>query len=168
MTVRPSPVGFEVRPYAPRDRAWVATGHGRHYRRVEGFDTGFDDAVAAALDDIDARLGRDRTFGLVLWDAGGTRRGSIFACDMGAAARLRLFLLDQRLHGRGLGRAMLEATLAKASAAGFRRVEVSTFEAHSAACGLYRRAGFAETAQTPCTAFGRRLVQVDFRRVLEG
>jgi len=168
MSPRPLPDDFDLRPYTLRDRAWIAAAHSLHYREVEGFDASFDDAVAAALDDIHARLGRDRTFGLVLWDAGGTRRGSIFACDMGAAARLRLVLLERGLHGRGLGRAMLEAALAGASAAGVRSVEVSTFDAHAAACGLYRRAGFAEVARTPCTAFGRRMAQVEFRCGLEG
>lgn len=166
MSHHPLPGGFALRRYAAADRAWIVAAHSLHYREVEGFDAGFDGAVAAALDDIHARLGRDRTFGLVLWDAGGTRRGSIFACDMGAGARLRLFLLDQCLHGRGLGRAMLEAALAEAGAAGVRSVEVSTFDAHAAACALYLRAGFAEVARTPCTAFGRRMAQVDFRRAL--
>lgn len=168
MSRHPLPGGFVLRPCTAADRAWIAAAHSLHYREVEGFDASFDDAIAAALYDIHARLGRDRTFGLVLWDAGGTRHGSIFACDMGLAARLRLFLLEQCLHGRGLGRAMLEAALAGAGAAGVRSVEVSTFDAHAAACGLYRRAGFAEVARTPCTAFGRRMVQVEFRRVLEG
>ena len=168
MSHHPLPGGFVLRPCAAADRAWIAAAHSLHYREVEGFDASFDEAVAAALDDIGARLGRDRTFGLLLWDAGGTRRGSIFACDMGAAARLRLFLLDRRLHGRGLGRAILEAALAGAAAAGFRCVEVSTFDAHAAACGLYLRASFAETARTPCTAFGRRMMQMDFQRALEG
>lgn len=166
MSPRPLPDDFDLRPYTLRDSAWIATAHSLHYREFEGFDASFDDAVAAALDDIHARLGRDRTFGLVLWDAGGTRRGSVFACDMGSTARLRLFLLESGLQGRGLGRAMLEAALARAGAAGARSVEVSTFDAHAAACGLYRRAGFAEVARTPCTAFGRRMAQVDFRRAL--
>lgn len=166
MTARPLRDGVSLRPYAPADRAWVAAAHSQHYRGVEGFDAGFDDAVVAAFDGIDAGLGRDRTFGLILRDARGTRRGSAFACDMGAAARLRLVLLDQGLRGRGLGRSMLDAALTEAGAAGFRHVEVSTFDVHAAACALYLRTGFAETARTPRTSFGRQMVQVDFRRSL--
>ena len=167
MTV-PAP-GFALRPFAPADRAWVAAAHGTHYRRVEGFDAGFDTAVAAALDDIEARLGRDRSFGLILWTTpAGARCGSIFCCAAGGqAARLRLFLLEPALHGRGLGRAMLAAATAQAQARGFRSLDVATFDAHAAACRLYARAGFEEVARRPCTAFGRSMAQVDFRLDLD-
>lgn len=162
MTGRPLPDGFALRPYTVADRDWVAAAHAAHYRRVERFGPDFDAAVTSALDDVAASLGRDRTFGLILTDADGARRGSIFACDAGAAARLRLVLIDAGLRGRGLGRAMLGAVLAAAAAAGFQRVVVSSFNAHAAACKLYARAGFAERERTPCTAFGRRMVRVDF------
>ena len=150
------------RPTATRAVARANGAHRMHYNSPEGFEACFDGAVAAALEDFAARIGIDRTFGLILRDEGGARCGSVFASDMGAAARLRLFLIDRHLHGRGLGRAMLDAVLFKASEASFRHIAVSTFDARGAACRLYARAGFAETARAPCTAFGRRMVQIDY------
>lgn len=151
-----------LRPYFKSDRRWVASAHIAHYRSVERFDSSFDDAVWHALSDIDSRLGHDRTFGLILLNADNARCGSVFACDMGVAARIRLFLLDRRLHGKGLGREMLSAVLGSIGEAGFRRIEVSTFDAHAAACKLYSEAGFIEQARTPSTAFGRHMARVDF------
>lgn len=162
MTERLLPDDFALRPYVDADRDQVAAAHAAHYREAEKFDENFDAAVIAALNDITSCLGRDRTFGLILQGADGARCGSIFACDTGAVARLRLFLIDRGLQGRGLGKALLTTALTKAHLAGFRCVEVSTFDAHSAACKIYARAGFVERTRTPCTAFGRRMVQVDF------
>jgi len=154
--------GFVLRPYFKSDGHWVASAHIKHYRSVERFDPSFDDAVWHALSDIDSRLRNDRTFGLILLNADKARCGSVFACDTGVAARVRLFLLDRRLHGQGLGRAMLSAVLGAIGEAGFSRIEVSTVEAHASACRLYSTAGFIEQARTPTTTFGRRMAQVDF------
>lgn len=160
------PHGFALRPYSSLDEAWVAAAHIAHYRTLERFDASFDEVVHGALADIGTRLGRDRTFGLILESADGARSGSIFACDMGSAARLRLFFLEPELQGRGLGKAMLGVMMDAISAAGFFRIEVSTFDAHTAACRLYLRSGFTEEERTPCVAFGRRMVQLEYARDL--
>jgi GNAT superfamily N-acetyltransferase len=154
--------GFVLRPYFKSDGHWVASAHIKHYRSVERFDASFDDAVWHALSDIDSRLGNDRTFGLILLNAHKARCGSVFACDTGVAARIRLFLLDRGLHGQGLGRAMFSAVLGASGDAGFSRIEVSTFDAHASACRLYSAVGFIEQARMPTTTFGRRMAQVDF------
>lgn len=154
--------GFALRRYTPRDRDWVTAAHIAHYRTVERFDQSFDAAVASALADIDSRIGVDRTFGLVLQNPEGKPFGSIFACDMTSCARLRLFLLDQGLHGRGFGRIMLTAVVAAVKQAGMLQIAVSTFDAHTAACDLYTGFGFVTQASIPCSAFGRQMVQIDF------
>lgn len=162
MTVSPISHGFQLRPYQKSDRDWVLAAHVAHYRAVERFDPTFDLAVAQALADIDGRIGIDRTFGLVLLDQDGAPRGTGFACDTGASAKLRLFLVDRPLQGQGLGHDMLSALLDRGGQAGFRRIEVATFDAHCAACRLYLRCGFAEEARAPCLAFGRQMVRIDF------
>lgn len=154
--------GLALRPYSASDRDWVASAHIAHYRSVERFDPSFDDVVWKALSDIDRRIEEDRTFGLVLEGSADVRHGSIFLCDTGHSARIRLFYLDRQLHGEGLGRAMLLAALEAARDSGFRQIEVSTFDTHAAACSLYARTGFIEQARTRCISFGRRMAQVDF------
>ncbi len=44
--------------------------------------------------------------------------------------------------GRGIGRSLLDSTLASVLAAGFRRVELEVYATNTAAVSLYRRAGF--------------------------
>lgn len=151
-----------LRPYSTLDRDWVYAAHAEHYRVAEHFDETFKEAVSHALVDINKRIGTDRTFGFILQNADGVRRGSIFGCDGEGFVNLRLFLLDRDLHGQGVGRAMLKATIRTAKKASFGRIEVSTFDAHVAACRLYASAGFIEQSRKPCTAFGRSMVQIDF------
>ncbi|GAB5448104.1 GNAT family N-acetyltransferase [Gymnodinialimonas sp.] len=156
----------QIRPYTPPDRAAVAQLNITYYTRTHAFDESFAQAVSDALDAIDhAIAGNTRQGWVVIQD--NTPKGSLFLTPDGpAAARLRLFLLDPSLQGRGLGREMLAAALQTARSLGFARLNVSTFTIHPAACALYARAGFSEASRHPRRAFGHALTQVDFTRAV--
>lgn len=57
------------------------------------------------------------------------------------------FMIDHRFQGRGLGRAGLEAVLARARADGCRRVRLSVAPHNEVARRLYVSAGFRETGE---------------------
>ena len=46
--------------------------------------------------------------------------------------------------GRGLGRKLLEATLAKARTKNFEKIELQVYASNAAGCALYRKLGFIE------------------------
>jgi GNAT superfamily N-acetyltransferase len=70
-------------------------------------------------------------------------RGSLALTDEGdGVARVRWFVLDAALRGRGLGRALVADLLATARASGCRQLELETFSALTAAATIYREAGF--------------------------
>src|SRR4051812_44071170 len=56
--------------------------------------------------------------------------------------------VDEAARGAGLGRALMEATLARARARGCRRVELDVNEANEPAQRLYGSFGFSATANT--------------------
>ena len=58
---------------------------------------------------------------------------------------LRKMYLDPVLRGRGMGRRLLELALDHARSGGFRRMELETNHAMTAAIALYEQAGFVET-----------------------
>jgi len=60
--------------------------------------------------------------------------------------------VDAAARGAGLGRAMVEAVVARAQERGCRRVELETDEDNAAALAVYRAAGFRSGAEEP----GRR------------
>jgi GNAT superfamily N-acetyltransferase len=77
-------------------------------------------------------------------------------------AKLRLFLLEPRARGIGLGRLLLETCTGFARGAGYRRMTLWTHESHRAACALYAKAGFACTRSEPVRSFGVDLVEQEW------
>jgi GNAT superfamily N-acetyltransferase len=81
-------------------------------------------------------------------------------------ARLRLFLIEPQARGTGLAQNMLQACLAFASNAGYRRMRLWTHESHRAAGRLYARNGFTLVSQRPARAFGCDVVDQTWERRL--
>ncbi|MGY6517578.1 MAG: N-acetyltransferase family protein [Lysobacteraceae bacterium] len=165
----PASTPLALRDITAEDLPWVLESHRDVYTREYGFDGTFVHAVEAALKAFARQRDPRRDGGWVAWDRA-ARVGSILCgrSDEPDSARIRLFLLTPDHRGQGLGRQMLDHALAFARSAGYRQVKVSTYTAHAAACALYRRMGFWLQASTPAHAFGRDLVEVDFRRELAG
>lgn len=63
------------------------------------------------------------------------------------AARLRFFILDPSLRGRGLGRAMMRQAMQFCRESGYRRVYLTTLPRLDAALHLYREFGFTLVSQ---------------------
>ncbi|WP_318527944.1 helix-turn-helix domain-containing GNAT family N-acetyltransferase [Defluviimonas sp. WL0075] len=140
------------------DAGWITQRHGTLYARDEGYDLSFEALVAGIVAGfLTTRVaGRDRA-----WIAcrGAERLGSIFCVHEDAdTARLRLFLLEPKARGIGLGRRMLETCLNHARAFGYNRMVLWTHKSHAAACGLYAATGFRMTGQQPAQAFGRSVI----------
>jgi ribosomal protein S18 acetylase RimI-like enzyme len=86
-----------------------------------------DDAPAAGVAQLRFRYG--------IWRAGGD-------------CLLEDLYVDAAARGAGLGRALVEATLARARARGCRRVELDVNEANATAQRLYGSFGFSATSNT--------------------
>lgn len=75
------------------------------------------------------------------------------------SARLRFFILDDSLRGRGLGRRMLAEAIQFCRERGYKRVYLTTLPNLDAALRLYREQGFALISETPGTFHGSRFVE---------
>ncbi len=154
------------------DRDWVRAVHLAHYQTHEGFDAGFEAPLDAALDEVLGHAPSPAQQGLCpggwVVEARDGRAGCLFVSDAPPSAwRLRLFLVTEPARGRGLGRRLLATAEAAARAAGRTSLVVATHAEHQAACALYARAGFAETARHPVRRWGRRLTEVHWEKPLE-
>jgi ribosomal protein S18 acetylase RimI-like enzyme len=74
-------------------------------------------------------------------------RPSLYA--EGAEAYLQELYVAPRLRGRGIGRALLEATIAAAREAGASSLDLNTGETDTAARGLYESSGFTNREGGP-------------------
>jgi ribosomal protein S18 acetylase RimI-like enzyme len=102
-------------------------------RLLEDPDTEF--LLAAAADDAPAAGVAQLRFRYGVWRAGGD-------------CLLEDLFVDDDARGAGLGRALVEATLAHARARGCRRVELDVNERNEAAQRLYGSFGFSATSNT--------------------
>ena len=121
----------------------IAALHGRVYAASHGFGRAFETTVATGLGAMLAGLDPARDLFRAA-EAEGRFRGSI-ALDAAAGdgtARLRYFVLDAALRGRGIGKGWMDALMAHARATGLRRIELWTLTGLDAATALYERAGF--------------------------
>ena len=168
-TIMPSdPATIVVREYSPTDRKWVTDANVRHYVTEEDFDANFATAVSSALSMLAAQYENETSRFLIVETSDSHEPvGCVFfsAEDVGIG-RLRLFYLDQAYRGRGIGRRMIEEVIAHARARDFDTIRVSTFDRHVSACRLYRAFGFQEQIRDSTVAFGQRMRQIDFEKVL--
>lgn len=76
------------------------------------------------------------------------------------AARLRFFILDESLRGKGLGRSMMAAAMHYCRERRYRRVFLTTLPGLDAAMRIYKSYGFAQVREDERTFHGSDFVEV--------
>ncbi|MEP6322370.1 MAG: GNAT family N-acetyltransferase [Paracoccaceae bacterium] len=148
-----------LRPFEPADTDWLVERHATLYARDEGFDDTFGPLVRSILEAFCAEHDPACEQGWIAVE-GDQRLGSVFCVRLAAeTATLRLFLLVPEARGKGVGRRLLERCMWFARDSGYGGMQLWTHESHSAACALYRRAGWTLTESHPVRSFGQDLVE---------
>ena len=148
-----------LRLFTANDRDWLVDRHRVLYTRDDGFDDSFGDLVAEILDDFLTGHESEHECGWIAHD-NNVRLGSIFCVRHSPTiAKLRLFLLVPEARGKGVGRVMLETCMGFAKTSGYGGMQLWTHESHTAACALYRAAGWQLDASKPVRSFGQDLVE---------
>lgn len=148
---------YLIRPPRPGDYGWIVHRHGALYDQEYGWGAAHEALVARIVADYIDRYDERRT---AMWiaESDGEPVGSI-ACMRkdDETAQLRLFLVEPRARGMGIGTRLVEECLRFARGAGYRRIMLWTYDALAAARRIYQRAGFTLDRSEPVTAYGRRL-----------
>jgi ribosomal protein S18 acetylase RimI-like enzyme len=139
----------------PPDADAIAELHRRVYTPEYGMNEVFVSRVAEGVHAAVAG-GWPRAGGAVwLVDGEAELRGSLALTDEGEGlGRLRWFVLDPTLRGRGLGRRLVSELVATARQQGFERLELETFSALTSAARIYREHGFTRTWERERTDWG--------------
>jgi len=157
---------IELRAHAPGDMGWIVERHAMLYAREYGFDGRFEAMVA----EIAASFLRSHApaFECCRIAVRGTERvGSVMVVRSDEeTAKLRLLLVEPSARGTGLGRRLLEESLAFARDAGYRRMVLWTNDILVPARRLYETAGFMRRDTAEHADFGPRVTGETWMRDL--
>lgn len=147
-----------LRPHRPGDMGWIIQSQTEFYAREFGWQQGFETLVskvaAQFLEHFDPAMEH-------CWIAerSGLRLGSVMIVNGGdGIAKLRLLYVDGAARGLGLGRLLVEQSLAFARQAGYRKVSLWTNDILLAARHIYISLGFRLVAEESHTMFGPEII----------
>ena len=161
----PPPPGFVLRPPRPGDFGWVVHRHGTLYAE-HGWDTGFEALVARVVADYASDNDPAREAAWIA-EAGGRPVGSVFCVrNDDETAQLRLLLVEPGTRGMGVGSALVDACIAFAREAGYRRIRLWTNSSLDTARRIYQRAGFRLVAEETSEKFGQDFTEQDWELAL--
>jgi ribosomal protein S18 acetylase RimI-like enzyme len=143
----------------PGDLGEIVAFHGRIYGEEWGNDSTFEAMVATSVAEPGIRGFPSPREGIWIVEEDGRLVGCLGLTDEGdGEGRLRWFVFEPALRGRGLGRRLLDELFAKAEREGYERITLETFSDLEAAAHLYRERGFELVWEDTRPRWGRSAV----------
>jgi len=164
----------ELREPQPGDLGWIVERHGAFYAAEYGLDTRFEALVARICADFVDRLQPQRE---ACWIAarGTERLGCVMLVqarddatgkEHPGVAKLRLLLLEPHARGLGLGKRLVRQCSDFARAAGYKRIELWTQSALTAARAIYAAEGYRLVHSEPLNSFGQDVISESWELTL--
>jgi GNAT superfamily N-acetyltransferase len=153
--------------YVPGAIGDVAALHARYYARHWGFGLGFEAAVATDLAEF---LNRATATDLILLAEDNQGIAASLFLDLhypasGArGAKLRWFIVANRLRGQGIGRQMMTRAVAHIDTHSDGQAWLETFAGLHSARHLYEDFGFRLTVEAKGDGYGTTVLEQEFRR----
>lgn len=153
--------------YIPGAIGSIAAQHGQYYAKHWGFGVAFEAYVAQGLSEFFLRI-RDDDLVLLAEDDQGIV-ASLFI-DMHdpdgpeGVARLRWFIVADRVKGSGIGRALMNRAMDHVDRVSDGKVWLTTFAGLEAARHLYEAYGFTLVREDDGQTYGTTVQEQEFRR----
>jgi len=144
-----------LRSHQPGDMGWVVARHGALYAAEYGWSSHIEAITAEIVSGFlkTSDPARERCW---IAEMDGEPVGSIFLVrDSDEVARIRLLIVDPKGRGLGIGRMLVEASIAFARHAGYRWITLWTHTVLTAARAIYQKQGFRLIEQWVHDDFGK-------------
>jgi DNA-binding MarR family transcriptional regulator/N-acetylglutamate synthase-like GNAT family acetyltransferase len=146
------------REHRPGDMGWVVERHAVLYHEQDGWGAPFEALIAEIvrhfLEHFDPE--RERCW---IAERNGERLGCVFVVQQSKrVAKLRLLLVEPAARGTGLGRRLVEESIAFSRAKGYRKLVLWTHAHLPAARHIYKATGFRKVGEEAHGTFGPRAV----------
>jgi DNA-binding MarR family transcriptional regulator len=147
-----------LRPHAVGDIGWIVHRQAILYSEEYGWDITYEGLIAGICGDFIRDFIPGREFCWVA-ERDGAIVGSVFLVRQDdAVGKLRLLYVEPSARGSGLGKRLVDACIAGARQAGYRKLVLWTNDVLAAARSIYRRAGFRLVEEERHKSFGKELV----------
>ena len=144
-----------LRPLRSGDLGWVIQRQAMLYAKEYGWDSRYETLIAGILGKFEPSA---REQGWIA-EVDGAAAGAVFVVrEDEAAARLRLLHVEAFARGHGLGRLLVDTSIAFARDAGYRTLRLWTNDVLVSARRIYQAAGFVLTEEEKHHSFGKDLV----------
>ncbi len=160
---------FEITGLVPHTVERITELHASYYLRRHGFAHEFETDIEQGMREFVERFNENHDGAWTLIDNGRVE-GGVFIDAKNVdtqGCRLRWFIVNERFHGQGAGRALFEPAIEFCRAKRYPRVHLWTVDALERARTLYRRAGFARVVAKPSSRFGPALVEEKYELVFD-
>jgi DNA-binding MarR family transcriptional regulator/N-acetylglutamate synthase-like GNAT family acetyltransferase len=144
-----------LRSHQPGDMGWVVARHGALYAAEYGWSSHIEAITAEIVSGFlkTSDPARERCW---IAEMDGEPVGSIFLVrDSDEVARIRLLIVDPKGRGLGIGRMLVEASIAFACNAGYRKITLWTHAVLTVARAIYQKQGFRLIEQWVHDDFGK-------------
>ena len=148
-----------LRTHRIGDIGWIIARHGEIYQQEYNWDDKFEGLAAEIAGKFLTHFDPDRERCWIA-ELDGERAGCVFLVKHTATvAKLRLLLVEPSARGHSIGTKLVDACVAFAREAGYRKLTLWTQNSLHAARRIYQRAGFQLVKEGKWHAFGHDLVQ---------
>ncbi|WP_457349502.1 bifunctional helix-turn-helix transcriptional regulator/GNAT family N-acetyltransferase [Roseateles sp. P5_D6] len=168
----------ELRSPQPGDLGWIVERHGAFYAAEYGLDVRFEALVARICADFVDRFrpqreacwiaarGTERLGCVMLVQARDESQDGAIGKPRPGVAKLRLLLLEPHARGLGLGKRLVRQCSDFARAAGYKRIELWTQSALTAARAIYAAEGYRLAHSEPLNSFGQDVISESWELTL--
>lgn len=145
---------WTLRPFRTGDMGLIASRQSILYDRGYGWGRGMEVLIGEIVTDFlrDFKPGREQCW---IAERAGHMLGCVFLVEDGGVARLRLLYVEAEARGLGIGKALVDACVDFARAAGYSKIVLWTHTVLTSARKIYAGAGFRIVSTEVHDEFGK-------------